>query len=78
MSVTYYAAIPFVRSKYGDLVPDEAIEAPTAAAAIASARHLSAIYAGVMAIARTGDPELGLFQPSVILVTYGETPDEVE
>jgi len=78
VSVIYYVAIPFVRTEEGELVPGEAVEVQTATAAIAKARHLSSVYAGVIAFARTGDPALGEFQPGVILASYGETPDEVE
>jgi len=78
MSVTLYVALPFVRTEAGDLVADEGIQVQSATAALSKARHLSAIYAGVIAFSRTGDPTIGDFRPAVILASYGETPDKVE
>jgi len=78
-AVTYYVAIPFVRSEDGELVAGEAIEVQGGVpAAISKAGQLSIKNAGAIAFARTGDPALGEFQPAIILARYGETPNEVE
>lgn len=78
MSVTYYVAIPFVRTEDGELVPGEALEVQGGPTAISKAGQLSTKNAGAIAFARTGDPATGEFQPAIILARYGETPDEVE
>lgn len=78
MSVTYYVAIPFVRSEDRDLVPGEAVEVPSEGAAKNRAKLMAIDAAGAIAFARTGDPSIGEFQPAVILTRYGETPDDVE
>ena len=78
MSVTYYVAIPFVRTEDGDLAPGEAVEVQSEGAAKSRAKLMAVNTAGAIAFARTGDPSIGEFQPAVILARYGETPDEVE
>lgn len=79
MSVTYYVAIPFVRSEEGERVPGEAVEVHGGApAAISKAGQLSTKNVGAIAFVRTGDPAIGEFQPAIILARYGEAPDDVE
>ncbi len=77
--VTYYVVQPFIRSAEGDLIPVEAMEAPTSnaakhrAAAIASTGE----HVGAIAFARTGDPQFGDFDDAVILGRYGDTPEDI-
>ena len=79
MSVTYYVALPFVRTEDG-VAPGEAQEMPNEAAAIrraeAMTRDLS--YAGALAFKRSGDPGMGSFNDAVVLKTFGEVPDRLD
>lgn len=74
MSVTYYVAIPFVRTEEGDLAAGEAVEVRSTGAAKFRAKLMAINAAGATAFSRSGDPSLGEFQPAVILARYGETP----
>ncbi len=78
MSVTYYVVVPFGRNDEGDLVAGEGQEVPSAHAAKSRALALSTQHAGVIAFSRDADITAGEYTPAVILVRYGETPDEVE
>jgi hypothetical protein len=71
MSVTYYVALPFVRTEDG-LAPGEAQEMPNEGAAIRRAAAMSrdATYAGAFAFKRSGDPAMGNFNDAVILKTF--------
>lgn len=77
-SMTYYVVLPFVRNGEGDLVPGEAIEAQSAAAARLKAQIVAATNAGAIAFSRKGNPDLGEFEPAEILARVGETADEVD
>jgi hypothetical protein len=79
MSVTYYVALPFVRTEDG-VAPGEAQEMPNEGAAIRRAEAMArdAAYAGALAFKRTGDPEMGSFNGAVILKTFGEVPDRLD
>ena len=77
-NITYYVALPFIRSEDGDLVAGEARDYQFANAAIRGARSMAAINAGAIAFSRTGDPAVGEFQPAHILARFGETSDEVD
>jgi hypothetical protein len=72
MAVTYYVALPFVRTEDGDLVPGEAKECPTAYGAEREAFRLAAAHAGALAFSRTGDPATGEFGDAVVLRAIGE------
>ena len=72
MSVTYYVALPFVRTEEGDLAPGEAKECPSALSAEREAYRLSVQYAGAVAFSRTGDPSTGEFSDAVVFRSYGE------
>lgn len=76
--ITYFVAIGFVRDDDGLLVSEEPIAAPSADRAILIAANLSDTKAGAIAFARTGDPDLGTFQPATILARYGDVPSEME
>ena len=73
-TVTYYVALPFVRSEDGELVVGEAQERQTPTTAIHTARILALTSAGAVAFSRTGDPDVGDFADAVLLQTFGEVP----
>ena len=50
---------------------------PSAIAATSRARSLASGKAGVIAFARTGDPEVGEFADAVVLFKAGEVPEDV-
>jgi hypothetical protein len=67
MSVTYYVALPFVRTE-GGVAPGEAQEMPNEGAAIRGAESMSRdpANAGALAFKRTGEPNLGNFGDAMI------------
>ena len=71
MAVTYYVALPFVRTEAG-----VAQEMPNEGAAIRQAESMSRdpANAGALAFKRSGDPNLGNFGDARILKTFGEVP----
>jgi hypothetical protein len=73
MAVTYYVALPFVRTAEG-VAPGEAQEMPNEGAAIRRAELMSRdpTNAGALAFKRSGDPNLGNFGDPTILRTFGE------
>ena len=74
VKLTYYVALPFVRSADGELVPGEPKEAPTAERAKIVAFEMAMGSAeGAVAFSRTGDPSTGEFEPAIILAQYGQT-----
>ena len=79
MAVTYYVALPFVRTENG-VAPGEAREMPSESAAIrrAEAMERDASNAGALAFKRSGDPAMGTFSDAVILKTFGEVPDKLD
>jgi hypothetical protein len=79
MAVTYYVALPFVRTEEG-LAPGEAQEMPNETAAIRRAEAMSrdAANAGALAFKRSGDPNIGSFADATILKTFGEVPENLD
>jgi hypothetical protein len=79
MAVTYYVALPFIRTDEG-AVPGQAEECPNETAAIRRAEGMSRNpeHAGAIAFKRTGDPSQGSFEPATILRTVGEVPDNLD
>ena len=77
-NVTYYVALPFMRTEEGELVPGEAQDRHTAFAAVNAARKLARMYPGAVAFSRTGDPESGDFADATILRMFGEVGASVE
>lgn len=79
MSVTYYVALPFVRTEDG-AAPGEAQEMPNELAAIRRAEAMArdAANAGALAFKRSGDPGMGNFSDAVVLKTFGEVPDRLD
>lgn len=76
--VTYYVALPFVRNEEGEFVPGAAEACHNAGDAKAKARHLANRHGASIAFTRTGDPDLGDFQPAVILGQFGDVPEGVD
>ncbi len=72
--VTYYVALPFVRTEDGELVAGEAQERQTAGAAVREAQRMALTSPGAVAFSRTGDPAIGEFDEAVILQRFGEVP----
>jgi hypothetical protein len=52
-------------------------ECQTARAAIARAEVLARTKGGAVAFLRTGDPQLGEFDPAEVLATFGEVPADL-
>ena len=79
MSVTYYVALPFVRTEDG-VAPGAAQEMPNEAAAIRRAEAMSrdAANAGALAFKRSGDPNMGNFTEATILKSFGEVPTNLD
>jgi hypothetical protein len=79
MAVTYYVALPFVRTEEG-VTPGEAQEMPNERAAIRRAESMSRdpANAGALAFKRSGDPNLGNFGDATILTTFGEVPANMD
>jgi hypothetical protein len=79
MSVTYYVALPFVRTEEG-VAPGEAQEMPNEGAAIRRAESMSRdpSNGGALAFRRSGDPNLGNFGDATILKSFGEVPANLD
>jgi hypothetical protein len=79
MSVTYYVALPFVRTKDG-VAPGAAQQMPNERAAIWRAASMSrdAANAGALAFKRSGDPNTGNFGDATILRSFGEVPKNLD
>lgn len=78
MSVTYYVALPFVRTEDGS-VPGEAQECQSEGAAIRRAEGMSreSVNVGAVAFKRAGDPNVGVFSDAVVLTKFGEVPKDL-
>ena len=79
MSVTYYVALPFVRTEDG-IAPGEAQEMPNEGAAIRRAESMSRapVNAGALAFKRSGDPNIGSFADATILKAFGDVPTNLD
>jgi len=77
-TLTYFVAVPFLRLEDG-FAAGQAVELPSANAAIGRARTLSAQpqHAGAVAFSRTGDPSIGEFQDGVVLAKFGDVPEDL-
>lgn len=76
-NVTYYVVLPFIHDADGELVAEEAAEAPSAHAAMSRARNMVGRKLGAVAFSRTGDPALGDFEDAIVLGRYGATPSDL-
>jgi hypothetical protein len=79
MSVTYYVALPFVRTDEG-IAPGQAQELPSEHSAIVRAEALSRLpeNTGALAFKRSGDPNMGSFGDAEVLRTFGKVPDNLD
>jgi hypothetical protein len=79
MPVTYYVALPFVRTEEG-IAPGQGQECPSELSAIrrADAMARNATNAGALAFKRTGDIDLGSFNDATILKTFGDVPENLD
>jgi hypothetical protein len=77
-TMIYYVAIPFTPAEGGGWAPGQAMECPSASAAIRRAETMSRHEGNVGAVAfsRNGDPNLGEFDDAVILKSFGDVPDD--
>lgn len=76
---TYYVALPFSRDEDGAFLAGEAVECQSRPAALARASGLARATGNVGAVAfsRTGDLELGDFDPAEVLRREGEVPEDL-
>jgi hypothetical protein len=79
MAVTYYVALPIMKTEEG-VAPGEAQEMPNEGAAIRRAKSMSRdpANAGAIAFKRSGDPNMGNFGDATILKTFGEVPRNLD
>jgi hypothetical protein len=79
MDVTYYVALPFVKTEEG-VAPGQAEEMPNEPAAIRRAESMSRdpANAGALAFKRSGDPSMGNFGDATILKTFGVVPENLD
>ena len=79
MSVTYYVALPFVRTEEG-IAPGQAQELPNEPAAIRRAEVMSRdpMNTGALAFKRSGDPNMGNFGEATVLKTFGQVPENLD
>ena len=79
MSVTYYVALPFVRTEDGSAA-GRAQECQSAPEANRKAEVMSRdpANAGALAFKRTGDPSLGNFSDATILMKFGNVPNNLD
>ena len=79
MAVTYYVALPLVRTEDG-VAPGDRKEVPNERAAIRQAEAMSRdpANAGALAFKRSGDPNMGNFEEATILKSFGEVPNNLD
>jgi hypothetical protein len=79
MPVTYYVALPFVRTEDG-IAAGQGQECPSEMSAIRRADAMSrdAANAGGLAFKRTGDPNIGSFNDATILKAFGDIPENLD
>jgi hypothetical protein len=79
MAVTYYVALPFLRTEDG-VAAGQAQEMPSEHAAIRRAEAMARdpANAGALAFKRSGDPNMGSFTDAVLLKAFGEVPDNLD
>ena len=73
-AVTYYVALPFIRTDYGTLAPGGAQECQTRGGAMLRAEAMARISPGAVAFSRTGDRATGEFEDAVVIRQFGEVP----
>ena len=77
--LTYYVALPFIRTEDG-VAPAETQEMPDRVAAIRRAEAMArdSSNAGALAFKPSGDPAMGSFNDAVVLRTFGEVPERLD
>jgi hypothetical protein len=77
--VTYYVALPFLKTEDG-IAAGQAQEMPSASAAIRRAELMSRdpLNAGALAFRRTGNPNSGDFGESSVLKSFGDVPNTLD
>lgn len=75
--VTYFVVAPFMPAEGRRIAADVTpFEAPSAEAARRRARQFAEAGGGAIAFARTGEPDLGIWEPGEILGRFGQVPDD--
>jgi len=79
MSLTYYVALPFVRSDDG-VAPGQAMECQSEVQALSRAGAMSRdpANAGAIAFKRSGNPDLGDFADAIVIKKFGEVPERLD
>ena len=79
MSVTYYVALPFVRTEDG-VAAGQAMECQSAPEANRKAEAMShdPKNAGALSFMRSGDPSQGNFADATILKKFGDVPENLD
>jgi hypothetical protein len=79
MSVTYFVALPFVRTEDG-IAAGQAQEMPNEPSAIRKAEFMSRdpTNVGALAFKRTGDPNMGNYGDATVLKKFGDVPDNLD
>lgn len=78
-ALTYYVALPFVKSDDGT-APGLAMECQSESQALSRAGAMSRdpANAGAIAFKRSGDPLLGDFSDAIVIKTFGEVPARLD
>ena len=78
-ALTYYVALPFVKSDDGT-APGQAMECQSESQALIRAGAMSRdpANAGAIAFKRSGDPMMGNFSDAVVIKTFGEVPEKLD
>jgi hypothetical protein len=79
MPITYYVALPFVKTEDGSAA-GQAQECQSAPEANRKAEIMSRdpANAGALSFMRTGDPSVGSFADATILKKFGDVPDNLD
>jgi hypothetical protein len=79
MAITYYVALPFLRTEEG-VVAGVAQEMSSERAAIRRAEAMlrDSANVGALAFRRSGDSNVGNFNDATILKTFGEVPENLD
>lgn len=75
--MTYFVVLPFETSKRGRFVVGQAQQAQTKHHAIRMAERLAVLKGGAVVFSRAGDNNIGEFDEAVILVKFGEVPEDI-
>jgi hypothetical protein len=78
-TLTYYVALPFVKSNDG-VAPGHAMECQSEAQALSRTGTMSRdpANAGAIAFKRSGDPMMGDFSDAIVIRAFGEVPEKLD